>query len=62
MSDLKMIEAARDIPVIMISGIMVDDATKREGMLLDAVALNEKPMDMENLVVKVCELLGTDAE
>ena len=48
---------ARNIPVILISGAMFDDAIKNEGYELGAVDFLEKPIDMSYLLEKVNSIL-----
>ena len=51
--DMQKLKTAKDIPVILISGMMVDDQTKKEGFELGAVEFIEKPFRMEYLLEKV---------
>ena len=50
---LRTIEYAEDIPVILVSGEMVDDGIKKEGLALGVVDYLLKPMDLEKLLVTV---------
>ncbi len=58
LKDLKKMDAARNIPVILISGIMNDEITKKEGLALGAVDFIEKPLDLQYLLDKVNSILS----
>ena len=58
LKDLKKMDTARDIPVILISGIMNDEITKKEGLALGAVDFIEKPLDLQYLLDKVNSILS----
>jgi len=49
LSELRKIEGAKNIPVIMISGKMFDDAIKEEGFSLGAIDFLEKPINLSAL-------------
>ena len=57
---LRKIENAENIPVILISGEMVDDGIKQEGLSLGVVDYILKPMDMEYLVEKINSFLSSE--
>ena len=56
--DLRKMETTKNIPVILISGEMVDEGIKKEGLALGAVDFIEKPMDMQYLLDKVNSFLS----
>ena len=58
--DIRRMENAGNIPVILISGAMYDDAIKNEGFELGAVDFLEKPIDMSYLLEKVNSILSVE--
>ncbi len=58
--DIRRMENARNIPVILISGAMFDDAIKNEGYELGAVDFIEKPIEMSYLLEKVNSILSVE--
>ncbi|MFC1694148.1 PleD family two-component system response regulator [Candidatus Latescibacterota bacterium] len=58
--DLRKMETTKNIPVILISGEMVDEGIKKEGFALGAVDFIEKPMDMQYLLDKVNSFLSPE--
>ena len=58
--DIRRMENAGNIPVILISGTMYDDAIKNEGFELGAVDFLEKPIDMSYLLEKVNSILSVE--
>ena len=50
LQDIRRIESAKDIPVIFISGEMIDETDKELGLKLGAVAYFEKPIDFPELL------------
>ena len=58
--DIRRMEKAGNIPVILISGAMYDDAIKNEGFELGAVDFLEKPIDMSYLLEKVNSILSVE--
>ena len=58
--DVRRMKNAVNIPVILISGAMFDDAIKNEGYELGAVDFLEKPIDMSYLLEKVNSILSVE--
>lgn len=58
--DIRRMGNAGNIPVILISGQMFDDAIKNEGFELGAVDFLEKPIDMSYLLEKVNSILSVE--
>ncbi len=56
--NLKKMEKTRNIPVIFVSGEMVDEADKKVGFELGAVAYFEKPIDFPSLPEKINSVLS----
>ena len=59
---LRKIEHARNIPVILMSGEMVDDGIRQEGLSLGVVDYLLKPMDLENLLATVNSYLSPETQ
>ena len=53
LSELRRIDKAVNIPVIMMSGEMVDDAIRDEGMSLGTIDFFEKPLQLPALLERV---------
>lgn len=62
LKDLRKMEETKDIPVILMSGIMVDEGFKEEGFILGAVDYIEKPLDLEYLVERINSILSPEPE
>lgn len=58
--DLRKIERAKKIPVIFISGRMIDEEFKKECLALGAVDYFEKPFQMSALLERVKSILQQD--
>ena len=58
LQDIRRIESAKDIPVIFISGEMIDETDKELGLKLGAVAYFEKPIDFPELLKTVNSILA----
>lgn len=58
--DIRKMETAKNIPVILISGVMVDEKFKKEGLALGAVDYLEKPVDLQYLLEKVNSILSPE--
>ncbi|MFC1537707.1 response regulator transcription factor [Gemmatimonadota bacterium] len=58
LEDIRRIESAKDIPVIFISGEMIDETDKELGLKLGASAYFEKPIDFPELLKKVNSILA----
>ena len=59
-TNLQNFEHTKNIPVIFISGEMVDKVLQKEGLEMGAAAYFTKPLDIENLLNKINELLGEE--
>jgi len=55
--DIRRMETAKNIPVIMISGIMINEEFKKEGLASGEADFIEKPFKMKYLFEKVNSLL-----
>jgi len=55
--EIRRMETARNIPVIMISGTMIDEEFKKEGLASGAAEFIEKPLNMKYLFEKVNSFL-----
>ncbi|MFC1490100.1 response regulator transcription factor [Candidatus Latescibacterota bacterium] len=58
--DLRKIKNAENIPVILMSGEMVDDGIRQEGLSLGVVDYILKPMDMKYLIEKINSFLSPE--
>jgi DNA-binding response OmpR family regulator len=58
LEDIRRIESAKDIPVIFISGEMIDETDKELGLKLGALAYFEKPIDFPELLKTVNSILA----
>ena len=58
LQDIRRIDKAKDIPVIFISGEMIDDTDKQLGLEFGAVAYFEKPLDFHELLDKINSILA----
>ena len=57
---LRKMETAKNIPVILMSGEMVDEGIKKEGLALGAVDYLVKPVDMQYLLDIVNSFLSPE--
>lgn len=57
LNHIRKMETTKNIPVILISGVMVDEKFKQEGLDLGAVDYLEKPLDLQYLIEKVNSIL-----
>ena len=58
LQDIRKNDKAKDIPVVFISGEMIDEADKKLGLEFGAVAYFEKPLDFHELLDKVNSILS----
>lgn len=58
LQDIRRIESAKNIPVIFISGEMIDETDKELGLKLGALAYFEKPIDFPELLKTVNSILA----
>ena len=48
----------KDIPVIFMSGVLIDDTFRKEGIDMGAVDYLKKPIDLEAMLEKIMRILG----